>query len=185
MKTLPFCTIAALVLTYGPLHAADDPPALALPVAEHHWLEQLVGQWDAEIEMQFAPDQPAATFDAVESVKPLGGFWVISESKSDIEGAAFEGRMTLGYDPEKQKYIGTWVDSMTSILWVYEGTVDEAGKVLTLKTQGPCLHEGGRIAKFEEVIEIVGPDEKTFTSRMQNADGEWQTLMVIRYQRKT
>jgi uncharacterized protein DUF1579 len=45
--------------------------------------------------------------------------------------------MTLGYDPEKKQYVGTWVGSMMSYLWVYDGSLDAEEKVLTLNAEGP------------------------------------------------
>jgi hypothetical protein len=40
----------------------------------------------------------------------LGGFWVVSESQADIAGTQMNAMQTIGYDPEKKKYVGTWVD---------------------------------------------------------------------------
>jgi len=40
--------------------------------------------------------------------------------------------MTLGYDPQKKRYLGTWIGSMMSHLWVYEVELDASGSVLTL-----------------------------------------------------
>ena len=45
--------------------------------------------------------------------------------------------MTLGFDPQKGGYVGTWIGSMTSFLWIYRGTLDRAEKILTLDTEGP------------------------------------------------
>jgi len=41
--------------------------------------------------------------------------------------------MTLCYDPKAQKYVGSLVCSVDNHFWKYEGTLDAAGKVLTLK----------------------------------------------------
>ena len=45
--------------------------------------------------------------------------------------------MTLGFDPQKGGYVGTWIGSMTSFLWIYRGTLDRVEKILTLDTEGP------------------------------------------------
>ena len=52
--------------------------------------------------------------------------------------------MTLGYDPQKKRYVGTWIGSMMTHLWVYDGALDAAGKVLTLDAEGPAWPATGR-----------------------------------------
>ena len=58
----------------------------------------------------------------------VGGFWVVAENKATLFDAPFTGIMTLGFDGQKKKYVGTWIDSMHSHLLHYEGTVDAAAK---------------------------------------------------------
>jgi hypothetical protein len=81
-------------------------------------------------------------------------------------------------------YVGTWVDSMTSYLWTYQGAVDDTGKVLTLETRGPCPQAPGKLSQFREVIEIKSADHRTFTSSMLQDDGKWTTLVNIQFWRK-
>ena len=45
--------------------------------------------------------------------------------------------MTLGYDPQKERFVGTFVASMMTHMWHYNGSLDAAEKVLTLDTEGP------------------------------------------------
>lgn len=187
----PLRTLAAVVglltITAGVSFAADDQmPSCPLPVKEHAWLQQLVGEWEADTEAFMSPDptQPPAKMKGTESVKPLGGFWTVSEIKSTMMDQPFTGIMTLGYNPETKKYVGTWVDSMTGKLWEYEGTTDAAGKVLTLESEGACPLQPGKVIKFRDIIEVKDKDHKLFTSTMQGEDGKWITIMTSTSQRK-
>jgi hypothetical protein len=148
------------------------------PQKEHQWLQQLAGQWDYDAEMIMEPGQPPMKATGTETGRIIGGFWAVTENRGDFMGTPFTGIMTLGYDPDKQKYTGTWVDSMSSYLWKYQGTLDSSGRKLTLDTEGPCPQEGGKIIKFKEVIELKAPDQKVFTSSREK-DGKWVQMMKI------
>ena len=56
-------------------------------------------------------------------------------------------------------------------LWVYEGALDSAERVLTLDTEGPSMAGDGRIAKYKDAIELRSRDERVLTSRMLGEDG--------------
>ena len=163
---------------------APGVPEMPKPQKEHQWLQQLVGEWNVESEANFGPDQPSFKCSGTESVRSLGGFWTVGEGKANMMGMQVNSVMTLGYDPQKKKYVGTWVDSVQSHMWHYTGTLDESGKVLTLEAEGPNMLAPGEMAKYRDVIEIKSKDEKILRSSMQNADGEWVNFMTATYTRK-
>lgn len=165
------------------LGTAQDGPAMPQPQKEHEWLSQLVGEWDAEGECLMDPSKPPMKFKGTESGRKVGGFWIQLENKGEFMGAPFTGLLNLGYDPEKKKYVGTWLDSMSSYLWQYTGSVDASGKVLTLETEGPCCQQPGKLVKHKEVTELKSRDHKVFTSSNQ-IDGKWVTMMTIQYRRR-
>jgi hypothetical protein len=164
--------------------AGTNMPQLPEPQAEHAWLQKFVGEWEADIEMFKEPGQPPEKSTGTESVRPIGGFWILAEDKGVFMDKPFTGILTLGYNPERKKYVATWVDSMVSHLWTYDGTVDATGNLLTLEAEGPCPMKGGALAKFRETVEFQGDDHRVFTSAMQAEDGSWATMMVIHYHRK-
>jgi len=44
--------------------------------------------------------------------------------------------MTLGFDPTKNHYGGTFIGSMMTNIWPYHGVLDETGKRLPLESEG-------------------------------------------------
>ncbi len=154
------------------------------PVKEHAWLQKLVGDWESEMECQTEPGKPPMKAKSTEKARMLGGFWVVTEGSGEMMGAPFSSVLTLGYDPEKKKYVGTWVDSMGGYMWKYVGTMNEAGTTLTLETEGPCPMQGGKICKFKESLEFKDNDHRVFTSRIQGDDGEWKVMMTATSTRK-
>jgi hypothetical protein len=155
------------------------------PAKEHEWLKQLEGEWTSEYEC-YMPGQKESLGKGKgsESAKMLGGFWLVGRGKGEMMGMTMNSVLTIGYDPDKKKYIGTWVDSMTSYLWKYEGSVDETGKMLTLETEGPNPMKPGVIAKFREVTEIKDKTHKVFTSSILGDDGKWQLVVKVTSTRK-
>jgi hypothetical protein len=160
---------------------ADEAPKGPQPTKEHEWLKQLEGEWVTEAESAAIPGMPAMKIKGTESVRSLGGFWSVSESKADYMGTPVTALMTLGYDPQKKKYTGTWVCSMCDFLCKYEGTV--SGNVLTLDTEGPNP-ANGKIEKMRDVLEVKDKDHKVLTSYMPGPDGKWVLFMTIKFTRK-
>ena len=99
------------------------------------------------------------------------------------DGSRRRNIMTLGYDPAKKRYVGSFVSSMMTYLWVYEGTLDETGKVLTLDCEGPDFENTGRTARYQDIITIKDENTRNFSSRIQNADGTWKSVMSSDYKR--
>ena len=165
------------------LSRAAEDPKFPKPQKEHQWLQQLAGEWEAEVEVFMEPGQPAVKSHGTESVRTIGGFWIVAESKGDMMDVPFTGLLTLGYDVPTAQYVGTWIDSMNGYLWKYEGALDPTGKVLTLHAEGPCPMAPGELSQFKEVLELKSPDHKVFTSSIQGEDGKWTRVMTINYRR--
>jgi hypothetical protein len=151
---------------------------------EHRWLERLVGEWTVEMESAAGPGQPAAKHTGTESVRTLAGAWALCEGQSESpDGGPATTIMTLGYDPARQRYVGTFVGAMMTHLWIYDGELDSTGRALTLDTEGPSFTAEGRMARYRDVIAFESDDQRTLTSYMLGDDGAWQVFMTATYQR--
>ena len=156
---------------------AQEFPQFPQPTDEHKWLEQFAGNWATTAKSEEAPGVPAMTCEGTIKSRMLGGFFVVNEMKNKDDGKEIEAIQTIGYDPQKKKYIGTYVDSMMSHMWIYEGTVDETGKILTLEAEGPNMMEPGKTAMFRDIYEFKSKDEIVATAQYQDAEGNWVTMM--------
>ncbi|HEX9983591.1 MAG TPA: DUF1579 domain-containing protein [Thermoanaerobaculia bacterium] len=159
-----------------------------MPVAEkeHLWLKQLVGEWTFEGAASMGPDKPEATFTGRENVRMLGDVWLLAEGEGEVPGGGVSrSLMTLGYDPQKQRFVGTYLGSMMTNLWVYEGSLDATEKVLTLETEGPGMSEDRKYVRYRDTIEIESDDRRSLSSQFEAADGTWTPLMKMTYSRMT
>jgi hypothetical protein len=162
----------------------EKPLEKVEPGKEHHWLKKLVGEWTSEAEMSM--DGPSAEKSrGSESVRTLGDLWVLCEGTGEMPGGGTAKMlMTLGFDPSKQRFVGTWVGSMMTHMWIYEGTLDATQRILTLESEGPSMTGDGSIGRYRDVIEFKSDDHRTLTSHAQGADGQWQHFMTAHYRRK-
>lgn len=152
---------------------------------EHRWLQNLVGDWSCEHQCSLGMGKSQEKFKGSETVRSMGGYWVVCESSGEMPGGGVANTlMTLGYDPQKKRYVGTWVGSMMTHLWLYDGCLDGEGNVLTLETEGPDCANGGRMVKQKDVIEIRGGDHRLTTCYKLDADGNWHPFMTASYRRK-
>jgi Protein of unknown function (DUF1579) len=154
------------------------------PQAEHQWLDKFIGHWISETECSMGPEQPPSKTTGTEVVCSLGGLWIVAEGEGEMPDQE-TGRtiMTLGYDPQSDRYIGTFIGSMMTHLWIYSGSLDADGKVLTLDTEGPNFSQSA-MAKYKDIIEFVSDDHRIMTSQILGDDGNWLRFMTAHYRRQ-
>ncbi|HYJ57972.1 MAG TPA: DUF1579 domain-containing protein [Methyloceanibacter sp.] len=152
---------------------------------EHLWLQRLEGDWTFEAECVMGPDQPPAKSRGIYTARSLGGLWTLLEGEGESpDGSLVKSIITLGYDPAKQRFVGSFIASCMTHLWPYEGTLDATGKVLTLDSEGPSFSGDGSLAKYQDIVEIVDDDHWILRSRAPGEDGKWIEFMTAHYSRK-
>lgn len=151
---------------------------------EHQWLQKLLGDWTCEGEGTMGPDQPPVKWKSTETVRSLGGLWIMAEGRGEMPGGGESTTvMTLGYDPQKKRYVGTFIGSTMTNLWIYDGGRNGDGNVLTLDTEGPNMTVEGKTARYRDIIEIKSDEHRVMTSEMLGEDGQWHRLMTANYWR--
>jgi surface antigen len=149
---------------------------------EHAFLQKLIGTWEVDAA---DPDGKIDHGTWTETVRSLHGLWFLCEGEGTMPGGgAAATLLTLGYDPDKRKYTGTWVGSMMNHMWAYEGALDHTGRTLLLDTSGPDFEHEGQSASYREAITLINDNERTFTSSVRQPDGSWKEFMIANYRRK-
>jgi len=152
------------------------------PQQEHDWLQQMVGEWTYESEMQ--GPEGTVKYTGSETVRSLGGLWVIGEGTGEMPGGGSATMIiTLGYDTEAQKFVGTWIGSMMTKMWVYDCEMDPDGRTLRLNAEGPSMSGSGKIVQYQDSVEVVDENTRKFYGRVQDDDGNWVTFMTANYRR--
>jgi uncharacterized protein DUF1579 len=97
-------------------------------------------------------------------------------------GQPFQGIGTMGYDNLKKKYVASWTDSMSTGIFLVEGTHDAATKTCTLAGEGPDMFSN-KYSKFRMVEKTVDPDHFTVTMFSTGPDGKEFQSMEMSYTR--
>jgi len=158
----------------------------AKPEKQHRWLERLVGDWTYETDAPAQEGKPAAKVRGTERVRSIGSLWIQAEGQGEMPGGDGPATsvMTLGYDTLRKRFVGSWVGSMMTTQWVYDGELDAEERVLTLNSEGPSVSGDGTMSKYQDVIEIKSNDVRTLTGQTLLPDGSWKPFMTVEYRRK-
>ena len=149
---------------------SDDCPPMPQPTDEHRELAEMVGTWKVACTYFMDPSQPPMECSATETCEMTGPFWLTTRFDSVFGGMPFVGRCTVGYLPQKQKWISTWVDSMSPWLFHFEGERKDGvlhmqgegpspmtGEMTTFRTEERALDDGNR--SFDMFVALPGGQE--------------------------
>lgn len=164
----------------------DTPNQFAFPEpqAEHKWLEQMVGEWEVEMTATCTPDGEPMTHTGTDRVRMIGNLWIIGEQTSALpDGAECQNILTLGYDPARKLFVGSYLVGIMPHQWIYEGSLSEDGKSVILNTTGPDMNGGPDMGHYQDIFTIVSPDHRKLTSRAKQPDGSWNEFMEANYHR--
>lgn len=181
MKRLSaICTV--FVLALPSIASAQEMPEMPKPQKEHEFLQKFVGEWESVGKGIMAEGAEPMECTGTASNRMLGGFWIVSNGKGEVMGDTMENVMQIGFDSEKGKYVGTWIDSFSNHMWKYEGTVE--GEKLILNAEGPDMTNPEKTAMYRDEFEFKSPDHYVLTSSAQGEDGKWVTFMTADVRKK-
>jgi hypothetical protein len=184
--------IGAATLGAGSMAMAKDPdPAAAMaayekaaaPGDQHKLLQKMVGKWDVAVKSWMAPGQPPMESKGTAEAKTiLGDRFVEMKFNGTMMDKPFEGIGTTGYDNTKKKFVGTWIDSMSTGIMRTEGTADAAGKVITNQatSSDPMTGKEARL----KIVEKWESDNKHTSEFFEKRGGKEMKTMEIVYTKK-
>lgn len=161
--------------------ATPEMPPMPKPTDEHRWLQQLVGDWTFSGECQ--TPEGSMPQSGRQTIRPFGDLWLQIESENEAGGEVMRSIITLGYDPASAKFVGSFIATMMTHFWVYEGVRQPDGKTLPLKCKGPRFDGAPGLADYEDVITIIAKDTYELRGRVKQDDGTWVDFMTTRYTR--
>ncbi len=143
------------------------------PTDEHLWLQRFVGEWET---------QSGDCMAGSESVRSIGGFWIVAEADGKMpDGDDAMSITTIGFNSDTGRFVGSWIGSMMTWHWVYDGWLE--GNTLVLESEGPAMDGNGR-GLYRDNHDIINENERVLRAEMQGPDGTWTEFMRTTYRRK-
>ena len=101
---------------------------LATPNTNHEFLVQFAGVWDTSTSiMGMEPTLGTATYKMI-----LGNRYLDGTHDGNFMGIPFEGRLTIGYDNYKHKFLASYIDNLGTSMRPAEGMLNRKGNLLSL-----------------------------------------------------
>ncbi len=102
------------------------------PGAPHKRLARQAGSWITKTKGWMEPDKPPVESTGTCKQKMiLDGRFLEQVYTGKMMGSTFKGINVIGYDNHTKKYVSTWIDSMSTGIYFFEGTASPNGKTIT------------------------------------------------------
>jgi len=151
--------------------------------APHQRLAKLEGSWTTKTTSWMEPDKPPMEGKGTCKQKMiLDGHYLQQEYKGDMMGSPFTGINIIGYDNHTKKYVSTWIDSMSTGIYYFEGTASKDGKTITQEcsyddpVRGPGL--------WRSVTRIVDDNTMKYEMFLTFKGGKEEKMMEMTVARK-
>jgi hypothetical protein len=153
------------------------------PVEQHKQVVKRAGKWTLSMKSWMDPKAPPSESTGTAEGKPLFGdrYLQTTVSASMPQGGQFSGMGISGYDKTKKKFVGTWIDSMSTGVMHSEGTAAPDGKTLTSQMVGSDPMTG-KPSKMK-IVEKWESDDKVVEEFFERKGGKEVKTMEITYTR--
>ena len=191
--------IVALVLLFlaWPVQGEEVPPkmtpeqqammeawiAAGTPGEHHGHLKPMEGTFTATSTMWQAPGAPPETSEGTsKNTLVLDGRFLMQEYDSQFMGQPFTGLGFTGYDNLGDRYVGSWMDSMTTQFMTSEGHCSDGGK--SWEFTGDYVDPVSKETRStRQTLVLKSDDEHVFAMYEKGPDGKEFKAMEIVYTR--
>ena len=155
----------------------------SIPGAPHRLLARMAGSWKTNTKSWFEPGKPPTeSKGSCEQKMILDGRFLHQAFTGDMMGALFTGVGITGYDNFKKRYVSTWMDSMSTGIFFFEGisSSDEHTIAMECRTEDPVRGS----VRWRSMTRIVDDDTHLFEMYITDRSDKEQKMMEITYTRK-
>ncbi len=158
----------------------------------HKLLADMNGNWNYTVKFWMNPDPSAPPQESKGTATRksiMGGRYVVMDvsgkmkmpdETGKMKETQFKGMGIEGYDNVKKKFVGSWIDNMSTGIMMSEGTYDAASKTFTFTSEMEMMP--GMKTPVREVLKV--PDNNHMTMEWyETRGGQEKKTMEIDYTR--
>ena len=156
---------------------------MGTPGVPHKVLANLVGSWTTKTRAWMEPDKPPMEDTGTcEQKMLLDGRYLQQEYTGKMMGSLFKGINVIGYDNHTKKYVSTWVDSMSTGIYFFEGTASADGKIITQMSSYDDPVRGPTV--WRSITRIVNIDTLEYEMYLTSSGGKEEKIMEMTVTRR-
>lgn len=156
---------------------------LATPGEPHKLLASIAGSWTTKTKEWIDPQKPPVeSTGTVSSRMMLDGRFLQQEITGSMHGRPHTGIWTIGYDNLLKRYISTWIDTMSTQIFIMDGTASADVKAITLT--GQHAEVGGGHMTHRAIWKILDSNTQEFIMYGTYHGGQEMKMMEVLYTRK-
>jgi hypothetical protein len=153
------------------------------PSEPHKLLANLEGSWTTRTRSWMEPGKPPIeSTGTCEQKMVLDGHYLRQEYTGDMMGTPFKGINLLGYDNHAKQYVSVWLDSMSTVIFYFEGTAGADGTTITQECSYDDPVRGPSI--WRTVTRIKDANTVEFAMFLTPKGGKEERMMEMTVARK-
>jgi hypothetical protein len=182
--------LAVLALPVAPAMAQDEDMAAmmeayqkaGMPGVPQKQLAALVGTWDAVNKFWMDPaGEPMVMTGTMEYEMTMDGRYLEETIQADFMGQPFVGHGLYAYNNATGKVEASWIDNMSTAIYRYEGSINDAGDEIVL--EGKYMDPVTKEWKHTRSVMQFSGDELLYVS-YDIVDGNEVKTMEVKGTRK-
>lgn len=156
---------------------------LGTPGAAHKRFAKFEGSWETNTRAWMEPGEPPVeSKGSCEQKIILGGRYLQQEYQGDMMGQPFTGINLIAFDNHTKKYMSTWIDSMSTGIYFFEGEAGGNSKTITQECRYDDPVKGPSV--WRSVTRYVNDNKIEFEMYIRAKRGKEEKMMEMTVTRK-
>jgi Protein of unknown function (DUF1579) len=152
------------------------------PGEQHKLLAKLEGSWTTKATCLADAASPKVSTGTCEQTLILDGHYLRQEYSGEKMGEPFTGLCFMGFNNQTKQFESTWIDSMSTSMYKFEGTASSDGRTITQECRYDDPVRGSAVRRV--VTRIKDDNTLEFEMFITPRGEKEEKILEIAYARK-